>query len=78
MVMAGDPLLSQIYRFSQGGSQVYASGRCEEIDFKICSGLGVKKIALGCTISDRWAVGKHLGSKIKSRKLKEIDFFTSS
>jgi hypothetical protein len=29
-------------------------------------------------ISGRWAVGKQLGSKIKSRKLKEIDFFTSS
>jgi hypothetical protein len=54
------------------------SGRCEKIDFKICSELGVKKIALGCPISDRWGVGKHLGSKIKSRKLKEINFFTSS
>jgi hypothetical protein len=48
---------------------VTPSGRCEEIDFKICSGLGVKKIALGCRISDRWGVSKHLGSKIKSRKL---------
>jgi hypothetical protein len=54
------------------------TGRCEKIDFKICSELGVKKIALGCRISDRWRVGKHLGSKIKSRKLKQINFFTSS
>jgi hypothetical protein len=38
----------------------------------------LKKIAPGCRISDRWAVGKHLGSKMKSRKLKEINFFTSS
>jgi len=38
----------------------------------------LKQIALECPISDRWAVGKHLGSKIKSRKLKEINFFTSS
>jgi hypothetical protein len=57
---------------------VISSGRCEKIDFKICSELGVKKIALGCRISDRWRVGKHLGSKIKSRKLKQINFFTSS
>jgi hypothetical protein len=54
------------------------TGRCEKIDFKIRSGLGLEKIALECPISDRWAVGKHLGSKIKSRKLKEINFFTSS
>jgi hypothetical protein len=54
------------------------AGRCEKIDFRICSELGVKKIALGCRISDRWGVGKHLGSKIKSRKLKQINFFTSS
>jgi hypothetical protein len=57
---------------------VTSSGRCEKIDFKICSELGVLKIAPGSRISDRWDVGKHLGSKIKSRKLKEIDFFTSS
>jgi hypothetical protein len=57
---------------------VRGTGRCEKIDFKICSELGVKKIALGCGISDRWGVGKHLGSKIKSRKLKQINFFTSS
>jgi hypothetical protein len=54
------------------------SGRCEEIDFKVCGELGVKKIAPGFRINDRWDVGKHLGSKIKSRKLKEINFFTSS
>jgi hypothetical protein len=29
------------------------TGRCEKIDFKICSELGVKKIAPGCRISDR-------------------------
>ena len=29
-------------------------------------------------MSDRWGVGKHLGSKIKSRELKQINFFTSS
>jgi nucleotidyltransferase/DNA polymerase involved in DNA repair len=54
------------------------TGRCEKIDFKTCSELDVKKLALGCPISDRWGVGKHLGSKIKSRKLKQINFFTSS
>src|SRR5271154_2647317 len=54
------------------------TGRCEKIDFKICSELGVKKIALGCPLSDRWGVGKHLGSKIKSRKLQQTNFFTSS
>jgi len=32
----------------------------------------------GCPISDRCGVGKHLGSKIKSRELKQINFFTSS
>jgi hypothetical protein len=26
----------------------------------------------------RWGVGKHLGSKIKSRRLQQINFFTSS
>jgi hypothetical protein len=54
------------------------TGRCEKIVFKIWSELGAKKIALGCRISDRWAVGKHLGSKIKSRKFRQINFFTSS
>jgi ABC-type lipoprotein release transport system permease subunit len=29
-------------------------------------------------MSDRWGVGEHLGSKLKSRKLQQIDFFTSS
>ena len=37
-----------------------------------------KKSLPGCRISDRWYVGKHLGSKIKLRKLKESNFFTSS
>jgi hypothetical protein len=54
------------------------TGRCEKIDFKICSDLDVKENALGCRIGDRWGVGKHLGSKIKSRKLQQINFFTSS
>jgi hypothetical protein len=46
--------------------------------FKFAAKLGAKKIALGCPISDRWGVGKHLVSKIKSRELKQINFFTSS
>src|SRR5277367_2141745 len=46
--------------------------------FKFASELGVKKIALGWRISDRWSVGKHLGPKIKSRKFRQINFFTSS
>jgi hypothetical protein len=54
------------------------SGRCEKIGFKTCSELGVKKIAPGCPISGRWGDGEHLTSKIKSRKLKQINFFTSS
>jgi hypothetical protein len=49
-------------------------GRCEKIDFEICSELGVKKIALGCRITDRRGVGKLLGSKTKSRKLKQSIF----
>jgi hypothetical protein len=54
------------------------TGRCEKNHFRICSELGVNKIALGCRINDRWGVGKHLGSKIKSRKLEQIIFLTSS
>jgi hypothetical protein len=46
--------------------------------FKICGELCVKKIAPGCRINDCWGVGKHLGSKIKSRKPEQINFFTSS
>jgi hypothetical protein len=42
--------------------------------FKFASQLGVKQIALGWRMSDRWAVGKHLGSKIKSRKVRQINF----
>jgi hypothetical protein len=45
---------------------------------KIAVNSAFKKIAAGSRLSDRWDVGKHLGSKIKSRKLKEINFFTSS
>ena len=29
-------------------------------------------------MSDRWGVGLRLGSKLKSRKISRIDFFTSS
>src|ERR1700761_1284477 len=54
------------------------TGRCEKIEFKSCPKIWVKKIALGCPISDRRGVGRHLGSKIKSGKLEQIDFFTSS
>jgi hypothetical protein len=32
----------------------------------------------GAARSDRWDVGIHLGSKLRSRKLRQIDFFTSS
>jgi hypothetical protein len=46
--------------------------------FKFASQLGVKQIALGWRMSHRWAVGKHLGSKIKSRKVRQINFFTCS
>jgi hypothetical protein len=56
------------------GDKNPVTGRWEDvkkIDFKICSELGDKKIAPGCRLSDCWDVGKHLGSKIKSRKLKE-------
>jgi hypothetical protein len=70
-----DHIKENLYSYIQAFSP---SGRCEKIGFKICRKLGVEKIALGRPISDRWGVGKHLGSKIKSRKLQQINFFTSS
>jgi hypothetical protein len=42
---------------------------------KSAANSALKKIALGRRTSDRWGVGKHLGSKIKSRRLKQINFF---
>jgi hypothetical protein len=37
-----------------------------------------KKVAPGCSTNDRRGVSIHLGSKQKSRKLSQINFFTSS
>jgi hypothetical protein len=54
------------------------TGGCEKIDFESWREHSRKKIALGGLISDCWCVGKHFGSKIKSRKSQQIDFFTSS
>jgi hypothetical protein len=61
--------------------QAEVSSRPEDVKksiLKFAVKSAFKKIAPGCRISDRWDVGKHLGSKIKSRKHKEINFFTSS
>jgi hypothetical protein len=39
-----------------------SSGRCEKIDLEKWTKFGLKEIAPGCLISDRWACGIHFGS----------------
>jgi hypothetical protein len=63
---------------SEDFSEDLWSGRCEKIDFRICSELSAKKNCSTMPYKRPLGCRQALGSKIKSRKLKEINFFTSS
>jgi hypothetical protein len=56
----------------------FLSGRCEKLIFNCGDNWARKKTAPECPRSDRRGVGIHLGSKLKSRKLRQINFLTSS